>query len=98
VVDVRRIVPETFDAMDFVLYCARQGTVQLAGKRRTLLVAPMSGFYNLPAEENPGRYQMRIAYVESPERMKWVPELFAALLQDYLKRSESKKPAAAVRG
>ena len=81
VVDVRQIVPAGFDAMDFVLYCAREGAVDLEGKRRTLLVAPMSGFYDLPPGKNPGRTQMRIAYVESPERMKLIPLLFKELLQ-----------------
>jgi len=81
VVDVRQIVPAGFDAMDFVLYCAREGAVDLEGKRRTLLVAPMSGFYDLPPGKNPGRTQMRIAYVETPERMKLIPLLFKELLQ-----------------
>ena len=83
VVDVRRIVPVEFDAMDFVLYCAREGAVDLEGKRHTLLVAPMSGFYDLPPERNPGRTQMRIAYVEPPERMKLVPLLFKELLHQF---------------
>jgi aspartate aminotransferase len=83
VVDVRQIVPAEFDAMDFVLHCAREGAVDLEGKRRTLLVAPMSGFYDLPPEKNPGRTQMRIAYVESPERMKLVPLLFRELLHQF---------------
>jgi aspartate aminotransferase len=95
VVDVRRIVPEDFDAMSFVFYCAREGAVELAGKRLTLLVAPMSGFYDLPPEENPGRTQMRIAYVETPERMKLVPELFKELLRRFLKRLKQVMPASA---
>lgn len=95
VVDVRRIVPKDFQAMDFVLYCAREGAVELAGKRRTLLVAPMIGFYNLPPESNPGRTQMRIAYVEPPERMKMVPELFKELLQAYLERVSAAEAAVA---
>jgi aspartate aminotransferase len=95
VVDVRRIVPADFDAMNFVFYCAREGAVEKEGKRLTLLVAPMSGFYDLPAAENPGRTQMRIAYVETPERMKLVPELFKELLQGFLKRLEQFAPAAA---
>jgi aspartate aminotransferase len=95
VVDVRRIVPEDFDAMNFVLYCAREGAVEIEGKRLTLLVAPMSGFYDLPLPNNPGRTQMRIAYVETPERMKLVPELFKELLKGFLKRLEQLRPASA---
>ena len=46
----------------------------------TLLAAPMEEFYDLPDDApNPGRTQLRIAYVESPERMARVPRLFAAL-------------------
>ena len=53
--------------------------------RMTLLTAPMAGFYSVaPGEPNPGRTQMRIAYVETPERMKLVPELLAGLLKQYL--------------
>lgn len=96
VVDVRRIVPAEFDAMDFVMYCAREGAVELEGKAYTLLVAPMSGFYALPPEANPGRTQMRIAYVEPPERMKLVPALFRELLQGFLRRLESRTSVAAV--
>jgi aspartate aminotransferase len=97
VVDVRRIVPEDFHAMDFVLYCAREGAVELEGKRFTVLTAPMSGFYDLPAEENPGRTQMRIACVEPPERMKLVAPVFKGLLQGFLQRLSRRQPAAASR-
>jgi len=86
VVDVRNIVPSGFDALEFVLFCARTGHVDVAGKKMTLLTAPMAGFYSV--EEglpNPGRTQLRIAYVETPERMKMVPELLSGLLDQYLK-------------
>ena len=84
VVDVRNVVDENFNAQDFVLYCAQEGKVSLNGEDLTLLVAPMAGFYNMPQGAfNPGRTQMRIAYVETPERMAQVPELFAALLKQY---------------
>lgn len=83
VVDVRNVTRD-FDALEFVLWCAREGKVDVDGRPLTLLVAPMAGFYDAPAEENPGRTQMRIAYVETPERMALVPELFAALLEQYV--------------
>ncbi|NTV04632.1 hypothetical protein HGA89_06975, partial [bacterium] len=39
---------------------------------------------SVPAgEPNPGRTQMRVAYVETPERMAMIPELFADLLRQY---------------
>lgn len=86
VVDVRNLVNEEFDALDFVLFCAKEGTVHLDGEELTLLVAPMAGFYSIPeGEPNPGRTQMRIAYVESPEKMAQVPKLFTELLNQYLK-------------
>ena len=84
VVDMRRVAKPEFDALDFVLFCAREGRVELAGKPYTLLTAPMSGFYSVEAGAgNPGLTQMRIAYVETPERMTLVPELFASLFQRY---------------
>ena len=50
----------------------------------------MAGFYNVPpGEPNPGRTQMRIAYVESPERMALVPRLLAELLRLYRGRATS---------
>jgi len=88
VVDVRNIAPADFNALDFVLFCARDGQVELGGESLTLLTAPMAGFYTMkPGVANPGRTQLRVAYVESPERMKLVPELLANLLGQYLARS-----------
>ncbi len=84
VVDVKKIAKPGFDAKDFVLYCAREGKVDMNGKQMTLLVAPMGGFYNLKEDEdNPGKTQMRIAYVVPPEEMKLVPELFVRLFKQY---------------
>lgn len=84
VVDVRNVARPDFDAMDFVLYCAGEGGVEVDGKLTTLLTAPMSGFYTVPdGETNPGKTQMRIAYVETPERMALVPRLFAELFRQY---------------
>jgi aspartate aminotransferase len=85
VVDVRNIAPAGFDALEFVLYCAQEGSVEVDGQPMTLLTAPMAGFYSVgQGQANPGRTQMRIAYVETPERMKLVPELLAGLLKQYL--------------
>ncbi len=87
VVDVRNIVDSKFDAEDFVMYCAREGKVNYNGKDYTLLVAPMSGFYGVSGgKSNEWKTQMRIAYVETPERMKLVPELFALLLERYMRK------------
>jgi aspartate aminotransferase len=82
VVDVRDVAPAGFDGLEFVLRCARSGRVELGGRALTLLTAPMAGFYNVPADApNPGRTQLRIAYVEPPERMELVPELLVGLLR-----------------
>lgn len=72
VIDMKN-VDKNFDADDFVLYCAQKGSVN--GK--TLLVAPMSGFYDL------GKTQMRIAYVLNKKEMKLVPLLFKELFEQY---------------
>ncbi|MBF0313680.1 MAG: aminotransferase class I/II-fold pyridoxal phosphate-dependent enzyme [Oligoflexia bacterium] len=87
VIDVRKIAPKNFNAEDFVMFCASKGVVTLQGQQFTLLMAPMAEFYQVASgrvEDNPGRTQMRIAYVETPEKMELVPELFSILLKDYL--------------
>lgn len=89
VVDVKNLVSEDFNSKDFVMYCALQGKVVIDGQALTLLVAPMGGFYNvIKGQSNPGRTQMRIAYVETPDRIKLVPKLFASLFKQYLKQQE----------
>lgn len=86
VVDVRDLAPPGFDAMEFVLHCARAGAVAVEGRTYTLLTAPMSGFYRENGEPNPGKTQMRIAYVGSPKELELVPGLFAQLFRGYLAR------------
>lgn len=84
VIDVRNIVKPGFDAIDFVLYCAQEGSVVVDGVETTLLVAPMKGFYNVKSgEKNPGSTQFRISFVETPENMAKIPELFVTLLREF---------------
>lgn len=84
VIDVRNIVKPGFDAIDFVLYCAQEGSVVVDGVETTLLVAPMKGFYNVKSgDKNPGSTQFRISFVESPENMAKIPELFVTLLRQF---------------
>ncbi len=84
VIEVNAIAKPGFDANDFVLYCASKGKVKKEGKEMTLLVAPMGGFYSpAPWQENPGKTQMRIAYILPPEKMKLVPILFKELFQQF---------------
>jgi aspartate aminotransferase len=84
VIDVRNVVKPGFDAIDFVLYCAGEGSVMIDGVETTLLVAPLKGFYDIKdGEFNPGSTQFRISFVESPENMAKVPELFVKLLRQF---------------
>jgi len=84
VIDVRNVVKPGFDSTEFVLYCAYEGSANIDGVETTLLVAPMKGFYDIKAGEvNPGSTQFRISYVETPENMAKIPELFVKLLRKY---------------
>ncbi len=84
VIDVKNIVKPGFKSLDFVLYCARKGKVDVGGEFFTLLVAPMSGFYNIKeGEKNPGDTQMRIAFIERPEKMIMIPHLLKTLFLDF---------------
>jgi aspartate aminotransferase len=84
VIDVRNVVKPGFDAIDFVLYCAGEGSADVEGIETTLLVAPMKGFYDVKNdEENPGKTQFRISFVESPENMAKIPKLFVELLRQF---------------
>ena len=84
VIDVRNVVKPGFDAIDFVLFCAGEGSVDLNGVETTLLVAPMKGFYNVAkGEKNPGSTQFRISYVETPENKAKLPELIVKLLRNF---------------
>jgi len=84
VMDVRNIVKPGFDSIEFVLYCAQKGAVECDGVETTLLVAPLKGFYDPSlGDKNPGKTQFRIAFIETPENMNKVPELFVKLLKQY---------------
>ncbi len=84
VIDVKNCVADGFDALEFVLWCAQEGSVDVDGRAMTVLTAPMGGFYSVPdGAPNPGRTQMRLAYVESPERMAVIPGILADLLKAY---------------
>ena len=84
VVDVRNVVKPGFDSLDFVMYCAQKGSVTIEGRQTTLLVSPLQGFYDAPMyDKNPGDTQFRISFVETPENMAKVPELFIKLLRQY---------------
>jgi aspartate aminotransferase len=81
VIDVRGVARAGFSAQEFVLYCAREGSVQVDGQPWTLLVSPIGGFYDRAS--GLGTTQMRIACVEPEAAMDRVPRLFAELLRQY---------------
>lgn len=84
VVDVKNVVKPGFDATEFVLYCAEQGSVMIDGVDTTLLVSPMAGFYDHQATaDHPWKSQFRIAYVETPQNLAKIPALFVQLLRQY---------------
>ncbi len=89
VIDVHKLVDQRFNSVDFSLWCAQKGCVEFRGKSMTLLTAPMMDFYpgymSENTEQNPGRTQFRVAYVQKPELMAMVPELFVMLLNAYLR-------------
>lgn len=88
VIDVAPLVGEDFSALDFVMWCAKEGRVETPEGPRTLLTAPMEGFYDRSTNpENTGRTQFRVAFVEGPEVMKTIPDLFSRLLKLYLERN-----------
>jgi len=82
VIDFRKICNDSFDARNFIKYCASQGKVNIDGKDYTLLLAPMNGFY---ADPSLGKTQMRVAMVEPEDMIKRTPTLLANLYSDYLK-------------
>ena len=84
VVDVGNIAKPGFKSSEFVSYCARKGKVDLNGDYYTLLTAPMSGFYSDDENSvNFGDTQMRIAFVERPEKMILLPHLFVRLFNEF---------------
>jgi aspartate aminotransferase len=85
VVDLRRSVGADFEAAEFVRFCAGTGRVLIDGEPVTLLAAPMADFYQVPeGTPNPGRTQLRIAFVQPPALMAHVPHLLRELLTQYL--------------
>ena len=69
------------------MWCAKEGRVETPEGPRTLLTAPMEGFYDRETNpENTGRTQFRVAFVERPDVMRAIPELFSNLFKAYLER------------
>ena len=83
IIDFKKIVDSKFDSIKFVQYCAKKGKIKIKGNFYTLLLAPMDGFYS---NSKLGSTQLRIAFVETPEKMLLAPKLLSKLFIDYFKR------------
>ena len=81
ILDFKNLVDDNFHAKHFIDYCATKGKVDLNGKFHTLLLAPMSGFY---IDEKVGKCQLRVAMVDTPDRMRLAPKLLSKLFTNYV--------------
>ena len=82
IIDFKNIAGPNFDSLNFVHYCAKRGKTKIKDKLYTLLLAPMDGFYSNPKL---GNTQLRIAIVETPEKMLLAPKVLSKLFVDYTK-------------
>jgi aspartate aminotransferase len=81
IIDFKNICNDSFNAKDFVQFCALKGKVNIEGKDYTLLLAPMAGFYSDPDK---GKTQMRVAMVEPMYLLEKMPQLLSKLYNSYL--------------
>jgi len=72
---------DDFEAGDFIAWCAGEGKVRIGDEDRTLLLAPLAGFF--AGDPAPARGMMRLAFVASDEEMRVAPRLLAELLEGY---------------
>ena len=82
IIDFKNIVDSKFDSIEFVNYCAKKGKVTIKDKSYTLLLAPMNGFYS---SSELGKSQLRIAIVESAEKMNLAPKILSILFNNFYK-------------
>ncbi len=82
IIDFKNVAGSNFNSLKFVQYCAKKGKVQIMDKFYTLLLAPMDGFYS---NSKLGSTQLRIAIVETPEKMLLAPKVLSKLFIDYTK-------------
>tara|TARA_S200000501_G_scaffold379025_1_gene446716 strand:- start:12889 stop:14190 length:1302 start_codon:yes stop_codon:yes gene_type:complete len=82
VIDFRNICHNSFNAKDFVHFCAGKGKVKLNGKFYTLMIAPMNEFYSNKLNQN--KTQMRIAVVEPRNLLRKAPYILKNLYKSYL--------------
>ena len=82
IIDFKNIVDSKFDSIEFVNYCAKKGKVIIKDNSYTLLLAPMNGFYS---SSELGKSQLRIAIVESAEKMNLAPKILSILFNNFYK-------------
>ena len=80
VIDFRNICGDSFDAQEFVQFCASKGKVSIHDKDYTLLLAPMNGFYS---DSKKGKTQMRVAMVEPKDLIQNTPQILSGLYWAY---------------
>jgi aspartate aminotransferase len=82
VIDFKNISP-SFDATDFVIFCAKYGRVKHGKKYYTILMTPLSGFYK---DRKIGKSMVRLSYVDTPDKIKLIPIILGDLLNQYLNK------------
>ena len=80
IIDLKNIVDDNFNSIDFTNYCAKSGRVKIGSNVYTLLLAPMSGFYS---NTELGKKQLRVAIVEELNLILKAPKILSKLLNSY---------------
>ena len=80
IIDLKNIVDDNFNSIDFTNYCAKYGRVRIGSNVYTLLLAPMNGFY---ANTKLGKKQLRVAIVEELKVILNAPTILSKLLKSY---------------
>ena len=80
VIDFRMIFNKEFDIEKFIEYCATIGKSTINNNHYTILLAPMTGFYD---DNSNGLTQARIAMVESKDKIIMTPDILSSLIEDY---------------
>ena len=82
VIDFKMLFDYEFNVEKFIEYCSEIGKSRINNNDYTILLAPMTGFYN---NRTDGITQARISIVEPETNIKLVPEVLSSLIADYSK-------------
>ena len=80
VIDFKMIFNEKFNVENFIEYCAKIGKTRIYNEDYTILLAPMTGFYQ---NKTDGITQARIALVEPENNINIVPDILLNLIDNY---------------